>query len=213
MMSLVLAVPEGIREKECKRFALQEGPPAPYVPKKDPVQEMDSLLKSYRSLKTTIREDAELALPIWHCGTCKAFLMHVCTAINRIKKQSTFKAHAEAHELYLEHCEVAKQVKATLAVLNAATSKGEKTSKKASQKTKEGVALADTPDPELRAGYQTEFQKSKFVTETTKNKQDSTAKEMFQFYANLLSADTKYAWKKIVKEQTETDPFKDLQGM
>jgi hypothetical protein len=36
---------------------------------------------------------------------------------------------------------------------------------------------------------------------------------MFQFYANLLSTDAKYAWKKIVKEQTESDPFKDLQGM
>jgi hypothetical protein len=36
---------------------------------------------------------------------------------------------------------------------------------------------------------------------------------MFQFYANLLSADAKYAWNKIVKEQTEADPFKDFQGM
>jgi hypothetical protein len=36
---------------------------------------------------------------------------------------------------------------------------------------------------------------------------------MFEFYANLLSADAKYAWNKIVKEQTETDPFKDLQGV
>jgi hypothetical protein len=36
---------------------------------------------------------------------------------------------------------------------------------------------------------------------------------MFQFYANLLSLDAKYAWNKIVKEQTEADPFKDLQGV
>jgi hypothetical protein len=36
---------------------------------------------------------------------------------------------------------------------------------------------------------------------------------MFQFYANLLSADAKFAWNKIVKEQTEADPFKDLQGV
>ncbi len=36
---------------------------------------------------------------------------------------------------------------------------------------------------------------------------------MFQFYANLLSSDAKYAWNKIVWEQTEADPFKDLQGM
>jgi hypothetical protein len=36
---------------------------------------------------------------------------------------------------------------------------------------------------------------------------------MFQFYANLLSLDAKYVLNKIVKEQTEADPFQDLQGM
>jgi hypothetical protein len=36
---------------------------------------------------------------------------------------------------------------------------------------------------------------------------------MFQFYTNLLSLDAKYTWNKIVKEQTEAEPFKDLQGM
>jgi hypothetical protein len=36
---------------------------------------------------------------------------------------------------------------------------------------------------------------------------------MFQFYANLLSLDARYTWNKIVWEQTEADPFKDLQGV
>jgi hypothetical protein len=36
---------------------------------------------------------------------------------------------------------------------------------------------------------------------------------MFQFYTNLLSADAKYAWNKIIKEQMEADPYKDLQGV
>jgi hypothetical protein len=64
MMSLVKAVPEDIRDKECKRFALQECSPVPYAPEKDPVQETVSALKSDQSLKTTIGEDAELRLPI-----------------------------------------------------------------------------------------------------------------------------------------------------
>jgi hypothetical protein len=58
-MSLAKAVPKGIRDKECKRFALQERPPLPYVPEKDPVQEMISALKSDQSLKTTIGEYAD----------------------------------------------------------------------------------------------------------------------------------------------------------
>ncbi len=35
---------------------------------------------------------------------------------------------------------------------------------------------------------------------------------MFQLYVNLLSVDAKYAWNKIVSEQTASDPYTDLQG-
>jgi hypothetical protein len=133
-MSLAKAVPKGIRDKECKRFTLREPPPEPYVPEKDPVQETVSTLKSDQSLKTTIWEDAELRLPIWHCGTCEAFLTHVSTALNTIKKRGTFKAYKEAQEAYVDQREVAKQANASLAILPAPTSKGEKDSKKASAK-------------------------------------------------------------------------------
>ncbi len=160
-----------------------------------------------------IGDDAELRIPIWHAGTSEAFLMHVSTALNAIKKWGTFKANAEACVLYMEHCEPAKQAKVALAVLNAATSKGDMTSKKASQKAKEATALAGAPDPELHTEYEKDLAKAKFATETARNKKESAAKEMFQFYANLLSANAKYAWNKIVKEQTDTDPYKDLQGV
>ncbi len=131
-MSLVKAVPDSINDKKCERFALQECPPVPYMPEKDPVQKMVSALKKDQSLKTTIKEDAELCLPNWHCGTCEDFLVHVSTAISRIEKQGTFKAHKEASEAYVEQRQAAKQAKAILAILNAATIEGEKTSKKAS---------------------------------------------------------------------------------
>jgi hypothetical protein len=49
--------------------------------------------------------------------------------------------------------------------------------------------------------------------EIAKNKREAAATKMFQFYSNLLSSDAKYLWNKIVQEQTEADPFKDLQGM
>jgi hypothetical protein len=215
-------------DKECERFALQERPPVPYVLEKDPVQEMVSALKSGQSLKTTIGVDAELRLPIWHCGTRKAFLMHVSSALNAIKKRGTFKAFKEAHEAYVEQREVAKQAKAALALLLAPTSKGEKASKKASekipvkksskkekvsQKNKEGAALANAPTPELCNEYQALYNKATFTKETAKNKREAAATKMFQFYVNLLSLDAKYSWNKIVQEQTEADPFKDLQGI
>jgi hypothetical protein len=35
---------------------------------------------------------------------------------------------------------------------------------------------------------------------------------MFQLYAILLPVNTRYPWKKIVQEQTNADPYTDLQG-
>ncbi len=52
-----------------------------------------------------------------------------------------------------------------------------------------------------------------FSKETTKNKKEAAATKMFQFYANLLFLDAKYAWNKIVREQAEADPHKDLKGV
>jgi hypothetical protein len=73
--------------------------------------------------------------------------------------------------------------------------------------------LADASAPELCKEYQAIYNKASFAKETAKNKREAAATEMFQFYANLLSLDAKYLWNKIVWEQTEADPFKDLQGM
>jgi hypothetical protein len=72
----------------------------------------------------------------------------------------------------------------------------------ASQKTKEGAALATAPAPELRAEYQANYDKAKSAAETANKSPKATATKMFQFYANLPSLDAKYAWNKIVKEQT-----------
>jgi hypothetical protein len=227
-MSLAKAVPEGIRDKDCKRFALQEHPLVSYVPEKDPVQETVFALKSDQSLKTTIGVVAELRLPIWHCGMHESFLMHVSSALNTIKKHGTFKAYKEAHKAYVEQREVAKQAKAALALLLVPTSNGEKASKKASekgpakksskkekasQKTKESMALADSPALELCNKYKAFYDKATFAKDTTKNKRKASATKMFQFYVNLLSLGAKHLWNKIVQEQMETDLFKDPQGV
>jgi hypothetical protein len=97
---------------------------------KDPFQETVFALKRDQSLKTTIGNDTELRLPIWHCGTCEAFLMHVSAAVDTIKKRVTFKIYKEACEAYVEQRKMAKQAKAGLAILNAAVREVEKTTKK-----------------------------------------------------------------------------------
>jgi hypothetical protein len=59
-------------------------------------------LKSDQSLKTTIGDNTELCIPIWHTGMCEAFLMHISTALNAIKKRGTFKVYKEAVKAYVE---------------------------------------------------------------------------------------------------------------
>ncbi len=166
--------------------------------------------------------------------------MHVSSALDTIEKRGTFKAYKEAHEAYVEHQEAAKQAKANMALFTASTSKGEEASKKASkraskkasektskkasgknrsekekasQKTKEGTALSNAPAPDLCEEYNALYDKAMFAEETAKNKKEAAATKMFQFYANLLSLDAKYAWNKIVWEQMEADSYKDLKGV
>jgi hypothetical protein len=105
-----------------------------YVPEKGSVQEKVSLLKSNQSLKTTIGADAELRLPIWHCGTRKAFLMHVSSALDAIGKWGTFKAYKEAHEAYVEQQEAAKKAKVNMQLFATAASEGKKAIKKGTEK-------------------------------------------------------------------------------
>jgi hypothetical protein len=212
-ISLVNAVPYGLKDCECKRITSCKRPLVAYVPKKDIVQEMVSALKNDQSLKTTIGEGAELRLSIWHSGMRKAFLMHVGSALDTIKKQGLFKANKEAHELYVEQKDLAKQVKATLAELDGTTSEDAGTSRKPSKKNKEGAVMADASESNLQANLQFDLEKAKEATENAKAKAESAAKDMFQFYANLLSVDSKYAWNKIFQEQMQSNPYVDLQGV
>jgi hypothetical protein len=64
-MCLAKAVPDNIKVRECKKFALHKHPPIPYAPKKDCVQVMVSAFKD-NHLKTQIGKGMELQVSIWH---------------------------------------------------------------------------------------------------------------------------------------------------
>jgi hypothetical protein len=178
-------------------------PPVPNVPEKNPVQEAVSTLKSNQSLKTTIEDDAELCIPIWHAGMREAFLMHVSTTLDAIKKEGTFRAYTEACELYVEHCEAAKQAKAAWAVLNAATSEGEKTSKRLPRRQREARLWLTHQTLNCTQNTRRTLRRPNLLQRLPRTREN----QMVQFYVNLLSSDSKYVWNKIVKEQTKTDPY------
>jgi hypothetical protein len=121
-------------------------------------------------------------------------------------------------------------VEADLALLNgtsAGTKKNRK--KKALAKAKEAAkeALAKVPDPKseakeaeeaakatkdtVKAGFQVDLENAKQAQEIAKDAMTAAASEMFAFYLNLLSPESKYAWNKIISEQTESDPYFNLQ--
>jgi hypothetical protein len=51
------------------------------------------------------------------------------------------------------------------------------------------------------------------AAEEATTKHDKVAEDMLQLYANLLSVNARYAGNKIVQEQTNADPYTDLQGL
>jgi hypothetical protein len=95
-MSLAKAIPDNLKDRECKRTTLHKCHPVSYVPKKDIVQEMVSAMNNDRSLKNMIGEGTELPLSIWQTGMRKALLMHMGSTLDVIKKQGHFKAYKEA---------------------------------------------------------------------------------------------------------------------
>ena len=78
-MSLTKAVPEGLKDQECKKGSRAKRPPIPYVPVVDPVQ--DVVNAKDHPMKIKLPDKTEIQVPIWHSGMPEVFLIHVCEAI------------------------------------------------------------------------------------------------------------------------------------
>jgi hypothetical protein len=76
------------------------------------------------------------------------------------------------------------------------------------------VEAADKSSAALRAKTKADLKiVLEAVAEATTQRDTKAAAVMFQLYANLLSVGARYAWNKIIQEQTEADPYQDLQGL
>ena len=64
----------------------------------------------------------------------------------------------------------------------------------------------------MKAGFLEDLEKAKQAQRIAKGAMTIAANKMFAFYSNLLSPKSKYTWNKIVGEQTESDPYVNLQG-
>jgi hypothetical protein len=238
-MSLAKSVPNGLKPRECKRTKLREPPPIPYIPEKDEVQEEVTRLRNLQ-IKTSLEKDTTLNFLVWHeNGTKKAFLMHVTAVLDAIKKHGHFKVYKKSERAYDEAKQAIESAKEGLALLNRTSGGKKNCKKKVLAKAKEAAmkaakkAMKEAPAKDLnlkseakeaegapevnnstmRASFQVDLAKAKQAQKIAKGAMTAAASKMFTFYSNLLSPESKYAWNKIVSEQTKSDPFVNLQSV
>jgi hypothetical protein len=163
-MSLAKAAPDSLKDYECEKMDLRKHPPIPYVPEKDSVQETVS---SYNDnhLKILIKEGTELWVPIWHSGTREAFLIHVGSAQEAIKKKGYFKSFEEYSKTYADKREKIKELKDQLTALKEASETFTKTSGQAgtsrkSNKNPKGTIIRLKPAKKAQPPYAPQSRKS-----------------------------------------------------
>jgi hypothetical protein len=237
-MSMTKTAPDGLKARECEQIKLREPPPVPYVPVEDEVQEEVARMHNME-IKTTLEKDTMLNFPIWQeNGTRKGFLMHVTAVLDAIKKHGHFIDYDKAAFKYKEASKAIASARAGLSLLEESEKKVSKARKKQkertkeSEKTKEGkdvtpkalskapepkaavqeAAVAPAADDQMKASFLSDLEKAKQAQRIAKGAKTAAANKMFAFYSNLLSPESKYTWNKIVSEQTESNPYVNLQG-
>ncbi len=157
-------------------------------------------------LKTLIKEGTELRVPIWHSGTHEAFLIHVGSAGEAIEKKGYFKPFEEHSNDYSEKREKVKELRKQAEALKEALAA--QPHKEAPKETTAGAD--DDSSATLHAKTKAELKQAALAAKEAADLRDKAAADMFQLYANLLSVDVRYAWNKIVQEQTKANPYQDI---
>jgi hypothetical protein len=107
-------------------------------------------------------------------------------------------------------------MKAKKAVMEAAKEAAKEAPAKDPNPESEAKEAEEAPkvnNDTMRAGFQVDLAKAKQAQKIAKGAMTAAASNMFVFYSNLLSPESKYAWNKIISKLTESDPFVNLQGV
>jgi hypothetical protein len=225
-MTLLKSVPDGLEPRECERVKLCEPPPVPYIPSKDKVQDEVAKMRNLE-INTMIEKDTTLNFPVWHkYKTCEAFLVHITAVLNAIKKYGRFNNYEKAEKEHKESKKAIESARAALSLLDRTGAKAKMLGKNKTKEAKKDATAkvldsksdakeakeAPEANDKMKAGFLDHLEKAKQAQRTVKGAMTVAAKKMFTFYSNLLSLESKYAWNKIVGEQTESDPYVKIQG-
>ena len=177
------AVPEGLKPQECERGSGRVKPPIPYIPEKDDLSEAG---ESSATIKLILPTKVELWVPVWSRGTPEKFLMHVQQAIAAIKA----KGFQEAYERLV------------------------RAKKECNEKVEEVELNREITEVEGRdnSALSKAIEKAKEAQTKAKSAVDHIANQVFQLYSNFLSEEARQSWNKILAEQIDCSPWKDLRG-
>eukprot|EP00804_Cyclotella_cryptica_P012152 CCRYP_009841-RA/>CCRYP_009841-RA protein AED:0.19 eAED:0.61 QI:0/0/0/1/1/1/2/0/435 len=177
------AVPDGLKPQECERGSGRVKPPIPYIPEKDDLQEA---VESTATIKLTLPTKVELRVSVWSRGTPEKFLVHVQQAIAAIKA----KGLQEAYERLV------------------------RAEKECTEKLEEAVLSRDLTEGEVRddSALSKAIDKATEAQTKAKSAVEQVANQIFQLYSNFLSEEARQPWSKILAEQIDCSPWKDLRG-
>ncbi len=85
--------------------------------------------------------------------------------------------------------------------------------KEAKAKSKEAKVATKVPKDPIKAAFQADLERAKKAGEDAQGAMTAAASEIFAFYSNLLSPESKYLWNKTVSKQMESSSFVNLQGV
>jgi hypothetical protein len=151
--------------------------------------------------------------------------MHLTAVLDAIKKCGHFYDYEKAAKDHEESTKAVESARAALSLLNGTRAKAKKSRKKKKEVKKDATAKVqdfksdakgakDAPEAndKMKAGFLENLEKAKQAQRIAKGAMTIATNKMFAFYSNLLSPESKYAWNKIIVEQTESDPYVNLQG-
>jgi hypothetical protein len=166
------AVPEDLKNQECKKGNWKKHPPIPYVPVVDEVHEAVLKEKEY-SYEIKLPDKTEFSVPTWDTGTQEAFLIHVQQAKSTCKRKGLFRDYEDAVEVESKVVEQAKCIQK--AITNMIGSKFKKDAEDPNQ---------SSPD-ELKASLKDALLEKKAALEAKAMAAEGFSCSMRTFSANI----------------------------
>jgi hypothetical protein len=196
-MSLIQSVPEGLKREEVERGNGTLLPPIPFIPEKN--EDLEE--RTIPTIKIVLANGVESRVAVWEgIGTPEQFLNHMIATREALTGMGLFKGYEEARKRVSDAKEELTNEKALRDVVL--------------EQVENTVLEADKVLLRVEAAKHDEAIKvMQAAVDAAKQEKVESIATIFATTANFFRGDGKAPWDKIVHEQTEKDPWINLQGV